>query len=179
MTRLMIIATPITPPSTGEPNHSRASAPMTTAKQTPLISPTDSSRRMMRQTLLEVRSLVARERTATVSACVPALPPIEATIGISTASATTVASTSSNCAMTNEASTAVARFTASHGRRCRTVSTVPSESRLSSPTPARRRMSSSCSSSSTDMASSMVITPTSRSLSSTTGAEIRWYWLKA
>ena len=36
-----------------------------------------------------VNSLTAKARTATVNVCVPALPPIEATIGIKTAKATT------------------------------------------------------------------------------------------
>jgi hypothetical protein len=120
-----------------------------------------------------VRSFVASARTATVSAWVPAFPPIEATIGIRTASATICAMASSNWAITSEARIAVIRFTKSQGRRCLVVSPRPSDRLDSSPTPASRKMSSSCTSSSTFIASSMVMTPTSRPSSSTTGAEIR------
>ena len=48
-----------------------------------------------------------------------------ATIGMSAASATTLAIVSSNCEMTREARNAVTRFSASHGHRlctdCRTL----------------------------------------------------------
>ena len=59
-------------------------------------------------------------RTATASACVPALPPIEATIGIRIASATSWLIEPSNVLITAEATTAVPRFTSSHGARART-----------------------------------------------------------
>ena len=52
-------------------------------------------------------SFVASARTATVIVCVPALPPIEATIGISTASATMLWIVASNRLMTAEARIAV------------------------------------------------------------------------
>ena len=123
------------------------------------------------------RLRVASARTVTVSACVPALPPIDATIGISTASATKARMVSVNCEITVAARIAAQRFTASQTNRPRAISKTPSLS-SSSPTPASRRMSSSASSSSASMASSMVMTPTSRPSASTTGAEIRWYLLK-
>ena len=56
-------------------------------------------------------------RTVTASVCVPAFPPIPATIGMSTASATIVAITSSNCAITVEATEAVKRFASSQRTR--------------------------------------------------------------
>ena len=61
---------------------------MITAKPSPLTTPTSSSRRMTRQALVLDSSRVASARTATVMVWVPALPPMLATIGISTASAT-------------------------------------------------------------------------------------------
>ncbi len=146
--------------------------PMIAAKSTPLISPAVTSRRITRRAFEPVRSRVASARTATVSDCVAALPPMEATIGIRTASATSAWMVASNCAITSEARIAVIRFTNSHGKRCRTICAVRSL-RLSSPRPASRRMSSSVSSSRTAMASSMVMTPESRPPESTTGAEIR------
>ena len=54
---------------------------MTTAKIMPFKNPTTVSRRITRQTLAPVRSRVASPRTATAMDCVPAFPPIEATIG--------------------------------------------------------------------------------------------------
>ena len=57
-----------------------------------------------------------------VSVCVPALPPIEATMGISTASATMAARDSSKRPMKAAAMKAVTTLTASHGRRAATVS---------------------------------------------------------
>ena len=59
------------------------------------------------------RSCVASARTVTVMVCVPALPPIEATIGISTASATICSIVASNRLITEEARMAVPRLTSS------------------------------------------------------------------
>ena len=70
------------------PNQTTAMTAMRIAKAMPLRSPTSISRRITRQALARPRSRVASARTATVMVCVPALPPIEATIGIRTASAT-------------------------------------------------------------------------------------------
>ena len=94
-------------------------------------------------------------------------------MGISTASATSCAMEFSNSPITDAAATAVRMLVASQGTRRRAVCITLSVRLDSSPTPARRRMSSSCSSSRTAMASSMVMMPTSRSSRSTTGAEIR------
>ena len=83
------------------------------------------------------RLRVASARTVTVSACVPALPPIEATIGIRTASATKARMVSVNCEITVAARIAVQRLTASHTKRPRAISKTPSLS-SSSPTPAEQ-----------------------------------------
>ena len=63
-------------------------------------------------------------RTATVSDWVPALPPMEATMGISTARATRPAMTSSNSAMTSEAT----RNTAIHSQPISTPMMIVSDS---------------------------------------------------
>ena len=55
---------------------------------TPLSSATEISRQIVRQVLDRVSWFIASARTDTAMVWVPALPPIEATIGISTASAT-------------------------------------------------------------------------------------------
>ena len=67
------------------------------------------------------RSCVASARTATVMVCVPALPPIEATIGISTASATICSMVASNRLITREARMAVTRLASSQVKRCLVV----------------------------------------------------------
>ena len=87
-TRLITIAVAITTPSSGSPNQSQAMIPIRTAKDTPFNSPTSSSLVMKRRMLRPARSFIAMARTATVRVWVPALPPIEATIGMSTARAT-------------------------------------------------------------------------------------------
>ena len=61
---------------------------MMIAKINPFNNPTIASRLMTRHAFADVKSFVASARTATVKVCVPALPPIEATIGIKTARAT-------------------------------------------------------------------------------------------
>ena len=60
---------------------------------------------------------MASARTATVMVWVPALPPMLATIGISTASATIFSIEPSNCRITQEASSAVTRLASSQGKR--------------------------------------------------------------
>ena len=128
---------------------------------------------MTRQTFVLDSSRVASARTATVMVWVPALPPMLATIGISTASATILASASSKLLITQEASSAVSRFANSQGKRPLAMRQTESDSSSSRPTPPSAWMSSSASSSMTSTMSSKVITPTSRSFSSTTGADTR------
>ena len=166
----------MTTPSRASWKKSPDSTPIARAKATPLQTPTSTSRRTNRRTFDAPKLRVAIARTVTVSACVPAFPPIDATIGIRTASATKARIVSVNCEITVADRIAVPRLIASHTNRPRAISKTPSDS-SSSPTPASRRMSSSASSSSTSMASSMVMTPTSRPSASMTGAEVRWYLL--
>ena len=100
-------------------------------------TPTSPSRSTKRRTFAAPRLRVAIARTVTVSACVPAFPPIDATIGISTASATKARMVSVNCEITVAARIAVQRLIASHTNRPRAISKTPSDS-SSSPTPARQ-----------------------------------------
>ncbi len=172
-TRLHTMARPITSPSPGTLNHATAAMPVMTAKATPLTRPARTSRAMMRAALALDNSRVASARTATVMVCVAALPPWLATIGARTASATIFSSCPSNRPSTEDARNAVARLTSSQLKRPRAMVQTGSESSSSRPTPPRARRSSSASSSITSTISSKVITPTSRSCSSTTGAETR------
>src|SRR5262245_36487353 len=118
-------------------------------------------------------SCVASARTATVMVWVAALPPWLATIGASTASATIFCNSPSNRPSTEDARNAVARLTSSQLKRPRATNNTGSDSSSSRPTPPRARMSSSASCSITATMSSKVMTPTSRSASSTTGVATR------
>ena len=90
---------------------------MITAKANPLSTPTMNSRRTTRHALASLSSRVASARTATVMVWVPALPPMLATIGISTASATILAIEPSNWLITQAESSAVSRLANSQGNR--------------------------------------------------------------
>src|SRR4029453_19654815 len=94
---------------------------MISAKATPLSTPTINSRRMTPQALALESSRVASARTATVMVWVPALPPMLATIGISTASATIFWIDHSNWLITHDASNAVSRLANSQVKRLRAV----------------------------------------------------------
>ena len=127
----------------------------------PFNSPTAASRPITRNALAEPRSFIASARTVTVMVWLPALPPIEATIGISTASATICSMVASNRPITEAASSAVNRLKRSQVKRCRAVRHT--ESATDSPaTPPIFRISSEASSCTTSTTSSAVITPTSR-----------------
>ena len=80
---------------------------------------------------------MASARTATVMVCVPALPPIEATMGMRMASATICSSVASNREITQEASTAVRRLMKSQAKRERVVSSTVVVIVSSAPTPPR------------------------------------------
>ncbi len=114
------------PPRAGRPGRTaRSDSPIVSAKAIPLQTPTSPSRRMKRRMFAAPRLRVASARTVTVSACVPALPPIEATIGISTASATKARMVSVNCEITVAARIAAQRFTASQTNRPRAICEDP------------------------------------------------------
>jgi hypothetical protein len=61
--------------------------------------------------------LVANARTVTASVCVPALPPMEATIGMRIAKATMVSIAAPNCAMMKLATIAVPKLAISQRTR--------------------------------------------------------------
>ena len=117
ITILHSIAAPMTAPSKGFWNSTATITPITTATVPPFKAAIDISRRIARVVLASVNWLVAIARTVTASVWVPALPPIPATIGMSTAKATIAAITSSNCAITLEATEAVSRFARSQRTR--------------------------------------------------------------
>ncbi len=67
--------------------------------------------------LLRVSWFIAMARTVTAMVCVPALPPMLATIGISTASATSFSIAAPKAAMIRLATKAVPRFATSQRTR--------------------------------------------------------------
>ena len=89
-------------------------APVITAKIKPLNSPTRNSLEIILETFEAISSLVAIKRTVTVKVCVPAFPPMDATIGINMANATTFSILALKRLMTVDASIAVNKLIASH-----------------------------------------------------------------
>ena len=79
-----------------------------------MIPPTKVSFAIILNAFEVVNSFIAKALTETVRVWVPAFPPIEATIGINTASATTFSIEAWKKPITIEAITAVSKFTNSH-----------------------------------------------------------------
>ena len=104
-------------------------------------------------------SLVANALIVTAKVCMPALPPMDATIGIRKARATICSIDAPNKLITHVANKAVNKFNKSQLNLllvfCKTVSVI-----TSSPTPASLSTSSSASSFKTVKTSSPVIMPT-------------------
>ena len=111
----------ITTPRSGFWNQKPATSPTITAMMLPLASATSTSRPITRAVLRLVTDRDAMARTVTVIAWMPALPPIEATMGIRIASATISWMVPSNSAITEAARNEVAILMSSHGMRVRAV----------------------------------------------------------
>ena len=120
-------------------NQNAATTPRIIANASPLNRPTSSSRRTIRRALALDSSRVASARTVTVMVWVPALPPMLATIGISTASATIFAIEPSKWLMTQAETSAVSRLASSHGKRLLAMVQTESDS-SSSPLHAAERL---------------------------------------
>ena len=122
--------------------------------------------------LLEESSFVAKALMVTAKVCIPAFPPIEATIGIKKARATICSIVAPNLLITHVASSAVNKLSNNQLNLllvfCKTLSVISS-----SPTPASLKTSSSASSLRIVKTSSPVIMPTSLLFLSTTPAETK------
>ena len=101
-------------------------------------SPTTASFSTALRELPQVSSPRAMARTMTVRVWVAALPPMLATMVMSTASITTSSMVAWNARTTNAASAAVTRFMASHGSRFRADSPAGVNTCSSPLTPASR-----------------------------------------
>ena len=94
-----------------------AASPISTATVAPFSTATRNSRTMMRVVFDWVSWLSEMARTDTAIVWVPALPPIEATIGISTASATICSIAAPNSQMIVDPTSAVPMFAISQRTR--------------------------------------------------------------
>ena len=173
ISRLSTIAAPMISASRRSSNQAAVTAPTTTAHSSPLSSATASSLAMSQRTLALPSWPSAMLRTTSVSVWLPAMPPMLATMGISTASATTFSSVSWNRPTTQEARKAVARLTPSHTARRRAAGSTGAKVSSSSDRPVRLMRECSDSSRMTSTTSSMVMRPRRRPSASTTGADTR------
>ena len=107
---LIIIAKPIRIDKFLSLNQNKIKIAVIKANIIPLKKPTKNSFDIIFLIFEDINSLVAKSLTVTVKVCVAALPPIEATIGIKIANATTFSIFSSKKPITKEAITAVIKF---------------------------------------------------------------------
>ena len=110
--------------------------------------------------------------TVTASVCIPAFPPIEATIGIKKANTTICSIVAPNRLIHHVARKAVNKLSKSQLNLLFVFLTIPSVI-SSSPTPANLKASSSASSFKTVKTSSFIIIPTNLLFLSTTAAEFK------
>ena len=122
--------------------------------------------------LFLVKSLVAKVLTVTAKVCIPAFPPIEATIGIKKANTTICSIVAPNKLIHHVARKAVNKLRSNQLNLLFVFVNTPSVI-SSSPTPANLKVSSSASSFKTVKTSSEVIIPTSLLVLSTTHAEFK------
>ena len=153
-------------------NHSWTIKELIIANIIPFNTPILNSFNMFWLKLFFVKSLVASVLTVTANVCMPALPPIEATIGIKNASTTICSIVAPNKLMHHVAKNAVNKFNSSQLNLLYVFLKTPSVI-TSSPTPANLKASSSASSFNTVKTSSLVIIPTSLFDLSTTQAEFK------
>ena len=142
------------------------------ANITPFKIPIENYLKTFDEKLFCVKSFVAIVLTVTAKVCIPALPPIDATIGIKKAKTTICSIVAPNRLMHQVARKAVNRFNNNQLNLLLVFFTIPSVI-YSSPTPASLNASSSASSFNTVRTSSFIIIPTNLLFLSTTAAEFR------
>ncbi len=172
-TRLITIATKITSATSQVPNQSQVATATAVAQTTPLSAPTASSLKKSQRAFEDCTWPSAMPRMMSVTVCVPAMPPMLATTGIRTASATTFSIVASNRPTTHEASSAVNRLMPSQSARRRALLRTPANTSSSSSRPAAASAGCSACSRTTSTTSSMVMRPSSLPSSATTAADSR------
>ena len=120
-TRLMTSATAMIIPSQGSLKNQEAATATTAAHRTPFSVPTATSRRVSQARFRENRSSWAMLLITRVSVWLPATPPMLATMGMRTASATTFSMVSVKRSITEAAMNAVSRLAPSHTALCLAV----------------------------------------------------------
>ena len=146
--------------------------PVINAKIIPFKTPITNSFVTIFPKLLDDNSLVAIALIVTARVCIPAFPPIEATIGIKNAKATICSIVAPNLLITQVANRAVNKFSKSQLNLLLVFLKILSVI-SSSPTPASLRTSSSAYSFKTVKTSSPVIIPTNLLFLSTTPADTK------
>ena len=142
------------------------------AKITPFKIPIENSLKTFDEKLFLVKSFVAIVLTVTANVCIPALPPIEATIGIKKAKTTICSIVAPNKLIHHVAKNAVNKFNSNQLNLLFVFVITPSVI-SSSPTPASLKASYSASSFNTVKTSSLMIIPTNLLFLSTTAAEFK------
>ena len=146
MTRLKVIASRRMVARIQSPVQKPTTIDVSRPLAAPLKKPTNTSFQIGRHPVDQSTSPSASPRTKTVRVCVPAFPPIPATIGMNTASTAHFAMVAWNKLTTQEARNAVPRLMASHGKRIRNDCVPGVLTRSAAATPARwSRSSSACS----------------------------------
>ena len=167
------MAAPITPPIGHSPNQATASSATTTAHSSPFNKAMPISLASSARALLPSTWPSAMPRITSVRVWLPAMPPMLATMGISTASATTRSSVVWNRPITHAARKAVTRLMPSHTARRRELVRIGANMSASSSRPAMCIIARSELSRIWSTTSSTVIRPSNRRSASTTGAESR------
>src|SRR5512137_2814237 len=148
---------------------------MTRPVASPMVTARVASLRSTRQRWVADMSPRASPRTTTVAVWVVPMPPIEATIGMNTASRASSRIEPSKRPITEAARMAVPRLISSQTRRFGNTVRAGSRTVSSPAAPPSRWMSSVASSRITSMTSSTVMTPRRRWPPSTTGMATRLY----
>ena len=153
-------------------NHNWTIKELIIAKMIPFKIPILNSLKIFWLKLFFVKSFVASVLTVTAKVCIPALPPIDATIGIKKASTTICSIVAPNKLIHQVAKKAVNKFKSNQLNLLFVFVITPSVI-SSSPTPANLKASSSAYSFKTVKTSSDVIIPTNLLFLSMTHAEFK------
>ena len=153
-------------------NHKNTITELIIAKIIPFKIPIANSFETVLLIFVLDNSCVAIALIVTANVCIPALPPIDATIGIRNANATICSIVAPKILITHVAKKAVNKFKRSQLNLLFVFLNIPSVI-SSSPTPASLNTSSSAYSLTMVKISSLVIIPTNLLFLSTTPAEVR------
>ena len=170
---LMTMAAQMTRAISQVPNHAQVASATTVAQIAPFRAPTESSLKNSQRALELWIWPSAMPRMIRVTVCVPAMPPMLATTGISTASATIWSMVASKSPTTQDAMNAVTRLMPSQSARRLALLRTPAKTSSSSSRPAAASRGCSACSRTTSSTSSIVTRPSSRRSGPMMAAESR------